>query len=307
MRTSDEGLRNDALRAALTAAASGDARTGAAKLEDLLCRLGGGADPRPNLRLAAALGVEIVALSSVPVRLLARFGAEDAASDDPRIFLPVAAAHAWAALLRAGREPSSAWAALGELAADERGPVRVGTLDALAALAVTGRGALDLVTNASRWLLEEDRDKRFSAAALVLEVLHDRRVITALAAEPILLEYVSRTIDEIANAPRSAERLQGRRRLLMSLPPTLATIVVTLAPGDVGPAWLENICATAGHPEVRKALSDAILRLHKTGLGRGSAITQRLRQVLETSAKPLRDPSRVRRGTGRGKASRPMR
>jgi hypothetical protein len=41
--------------------------------------------------------------------------------------------------------------------------------------------------------------------------------------------------------------------------------------------------------------------------GQGAALAQRLRAALEGSAKPPRDPTRIRRGAGRGKSTRPMR
>ena len=303
MRASDEGLKSETLRAALRLAISGKP----GNLEDLLCRHGGGPDQRPNLRLAAALGAELAALSVSAARLLARFSSDDAAPDSPRVFLPMAAAHGWVAVLRTGRDVNEAWAALADLASDERSPVRVGTLHALASLALREGGALDLVTHALHWLSRDDLDQRTSTAALVIEVLGDRRVISALADQRELFDYLSRAISEITEAPRSAERLAGRRRLLMSLPPTLAAVVATLHSGNRGPNWMETLCASAVHPDVRKALSDSILRLQKTSLGKSTAVSQRLRQVLEGSAKPLRDPSRLRPGTGRGKASRPMR
>ncbi|MBC8132923.1 MAG: hypothetical protein H7X95_08065 [Deltaproteobacteria bacterium] len=112
MRASDEGLKSEVLRAALGKAVAGDGR----KLDDLLSRHGGGPDPHPNMRLAAALGVEIAALAVSPVRLLARWTTDDADATDPRVFLPIAAAHGWVALLRPKRQswrrtiaPPCAW------------------------------------------------------------------------------------------------------------------------------------------------------------------------------------------------------
>jgi hypothetical protein len=300
----NEGLKSEPLRAALALAVSGNSQ----KLEELLIRYGGGSDPRPNLRLAAALGSEIAALPAAPHRLLSRFGAEDAAPDDPRVFLPMAAAHAWVALLRCNREQERAWAALAELASDERAPVRLATRDALTGLTLREGGGLALVNAAADWLIVDDLNQRFSATALVVEVLNERRLITALVADaPQLLNYLARAVNEVAEAPRSAERLDGRRRLLLSLPPTLATVVAALGAGDVGPAWFEDICASAHDPAVRKVLSDTLLNLRKTSLGHSSTVAQRLRVVLGGSAKPLRDPTRVRPGTGRGKASRRLR
>src|SRR5439155_25109006 len=120
--TASDGLRSEALRAALGAALTGRP----AALDDLLSRLGRAEGPRPNLRLAAAFGAELVGLKTAPaavVRLLAHLGDVDTKADEPAAFLPVAAAHGWVALLQAGREKERAWAALAELAADGRTPV----------------------------------------------------------------------------------------------------------------------------------------------------------------------------------------
>jgi hypothetical protein len=75
-----------------------------------------------------------------------------------------------------------------------------------------------------------------------------------------------------------------------------------------GAAWLEVECTQARHPDVREALSTAILQSrHKAqGQRQSDAVTARLRAALEGSAKPARDPTRKRPGTDRGKASRRM-
>src|SRR5204863_7038971 len=105
--------------------------------EDLFLRHGGGPDPRPNLKLAAAFGDELAgpgaedADERAPARLLARLAGDDAAPDTPQVFLPMAAAHGWVGRLRARRDVDAAWDALRELAGDERPPVRAATLAAL--------------------------------------------------------------------------------------------------------------------------------------------------------------------------------
>ena len=58
-----------------------------AQLEDLLSRFGG-YGVRPNLRLAAAFGAEVSALPGTVAGLLDRLGANDAAPDQPQVFLP---------------------------------------------------------------------------------------------------------------------------------------------------------------------------------------------------------------------------
>src|SRR4051812_30975741 len=80
---SNEGLRSEPLRAALTAALAGKP----AALEDLLRRHGDGHGARPNFRLAAAFGAEMAALPATASRLLDRLGANDGAPDTPEVFL----------------------------------------------------------------------------------------------------------------------------------------------------------------------------------------------------------------------------
>jgi len=304
MRNSEEGLKSDALRAALKAALTGRGD----KLEALLARHGRGADPHPNLRLAAAFGVEVAGSGAAALRIVARFSAHDAAPDTAEVFLPIAAAYAWLEWLREHPDTDAAWEALSELAADERSPVRVGTLNALVAFAVRDvANARAVLAHAQQWLEIEDRDRRYSAAALLMECVGDRRIATALAGDPELVTYLTSTIDEIVGAPRSAERLDGRRRLLMSLPRTLSTLVATLTAEGRGARWLEEQCDRAKHPDLRKALSATMLSLRTNQTGLGEKLSSQLRQTLEGSAKPPRDPTRIRPGTGRGRASRPVR
>jgi hypothetical protein len=298
---STEGLRSEPLRAALREALAG--RT--AVLEQLFVRYGGGPDARPNLKLAIAFGDEMAAFedhrAASAARLLARLAADDAAPDTPPVFLPMAAAHGWVGRLRGRRDEALAWAALLELAGDERAPVRLATHAALRAFALIGSRAGDLVANAQGWLEAEDRELRFAAAAVVVEVLGEHQ---ALAGVPVLanaLDYLSRALADAADAPRSAERSDGRRRLLAALPRALATAVAVGA--EEGVSWLERECANASQSHVRAALSDAVVRVQTQSAFFG----QRLRVALEGSAKPLRDPSRVRPGAGRGKATRRMR
>jgi hypothetical protein len=300
----NEGLKSEALRQALREALAGKP----AALEDLMCRYGGGNDARPNLRLAAAFGAEMAALPGTVGRLLSRLGADDAAPDTPQVFLPMAAAYGWVGRLRAGLDVDQAWPALAELAADERAPVRLGTLDALGSFAPRKGCGDALVARALGWLDDEDRERCFGTAALVVEVFANRQVLAALGDLTPLLDYLARVIATVGGASRSAERSDSRRRLLLSLPPTLATVAVGAGGDQRGAAWLEVECTQARHPDVREALSTAILRTrgNKAAQGQSDAVTARLRAALEGSAKPARDPTRKRPGTDRGKASRRM-
>jgi hypothetical protein len=302
----DDGLRNEALRTALTNALGGRP----AALQDLLARLGRGDSPRPNLRLAAAFGAELAASPVAPdavARLLALLGDSDADAEKPGIFLPVAAAHGWVAMInKGGGDLERAWAALAELAADARTPIRLGALDALTTFAARreGRRADELVRRADEWLEHEDREVRFGSAAVVVEVFADPRTLAALADPGALLEYLTRAIDAIADAPRAAERSDARRRLLLALPRTLATLVSTFTREELGVTWLEAECVRARHPDVREALSNTLVRFASRDADAGAVVVQRLRTALEGSAKPPRDPTRRRPGAARGKASR---
>jgi hypothetical protein len=299
---STEGLRNDALRAALATALGGKP----APLEDLLCRHGG-YGTRPNLRLAAAFGAEMASLPGTAAQLLDRLGSNDAAPDTPQVFLPVAAAHGWVGRLRADREVGAAWDALAVLAGDERMPVRLGVLDALASFAGRPGGGDALIARAADWLELEDRELCFGAAGVVVEVFANRQVLAALHDPPALLEVLSRAIAAVAGAPRAAERSDARRRLLLALPKTLGSVVIALHAGHQGATWLEDECRSAVHPDLREMLSNTILALGDKSSGQGAALAQQLRAALEGSAKPPRDPTRKRPGAARGKSSRPMR
>ena len=300
---SSEGLRSEALRAALASALAGKP----GPLEDLLRRHGDGHGARPNLRLAAAFGAEMAALPGNASRLLDRLGANDGAPDTADVFLPIAAAHGWVGRLRADREVGAAWEALAMLAGDERMPVRLGTLAALASFVGRPGGGDALLAQALDWLELDDREVRFGAAGVVVEVFADRQALAALANPEALLDYLSRAIAAVADAPRAAERSDARRRLLLALPRTLAGVAAGLRAGNRGAAWLEEECRNATHPDVRGALSKSHPDPRRQIVRPGAALAQGLRAALEGSAKPPRDPTRARPGAARGKSSRPMR
>lgn len=292
-----EGLKSEALRAALMEALAGKH----VRLEELLSRHGGLPSPKPNLKLAQAFGTELASVEGAVAPLLARLSSDDAAPDTARVFLPIAAAHAWAGRIRAGSDVAPAWAALQELSADERGPVRVGTLDALVLLAAREGGADQLVQRAAAWLESEDRELCFGAAALVVEALGEPRVLAVLREPDALLAYLSAVLEKVGGAPRSAERSEGRRRALTSLAHTLPRVVGSLRAGERGSSWFLAECERVRHPDLRRVLSDCIVKLHAQA---GGAEAAPLREALEGSAKPLRDPTLKRKGTGRGKQSR---
>ena len=299
---SSEGLRSEALRAALASALAGNP----AALENICCAgTATGMARGPNLRLAAAFGAEMTALGGKPSRLLDRLSANDGAPDTPEVFLPIAAAHGWVGRVRADRDVVGAWAALALLAGDERTPVRLGTLDALASFAARPGGGRTLLARAADWLELDDREVRFGAAGVVVEVFADRQKMAALADPGLLLDYLSRAIAAVATrrARRSARTRAGGccSRCPGRWPPWRAACAGSrrdLAGGRV---------PERHHPDVREALSKTVLLLADKASGQGAALAQGLRAALEGSAKPARDPTRIRPGAARGKSSRPMR
>jgi hypothetical protein len=280
-----------------------------AELERLLARMGAVVTTRPNLRLCAAFGTEAAMASPAVLPLLRRLSADDAAPDTDRAFLPMAAAHGWAARLRDGRDVEEAWSALCELGADERTPVRLGARDALMTVALLEGGGDRLVERAVDWLetQSENQELCFGTASLVLELLGERKVHAGLRNHAALLDYMSRVIDAVAEARRSSERSEARRRLLAALPRTMAVTIAGSTHGQEAHAWFQGESARAQQPVVRAALSDALIMVRSPTFGQSDAKVHELRKALADSAKPLRDPSRLRPGTGRGKATRRLR
>lgn len=306
-----EGLKNEALRAALQSAAANPGRAYEA-LAQLLAKSGGLPGLRPNLTLAAGFGSEVAQLRERHVTtLLDQLASEDAAPDTPRAFLPVAAAHGYAQCLVVGSsslDAESGWRGLQLLAADERAPVRTGACSALSAFA-SHDGHVDLLLErAQMWLDEQDRELSYGAVASVIEVLSDSRLIGAFRDHAALFAFLSSVLERVADAPRSASRSDGRRRVLRALPNMLASLVATARAAAAGSGeWFREVCGATRDPELRAVLSQALQRMAELKNAPPRAAIDELRAALEASQKPLRDAARVRPGTGRGRRSRPLR
>jgi hypothetical protein len=284
-------LRSGDLRSALAEALAGRG----ARLADLLARHGGLPGARPNLALAAAFGEAIaVGQDDRRARRVIEELAAERATEGARVFLPVAAAYG--AVARLGSDPGSAWAAVSELTADDRAPVRVGLIAALAAWVEKG-SADELVTRATEWLEIEDREHRFAAIAIALEVLAVG--VGRVRDRMHLFDWLDRALAEIAGAPRAAERGPGRRRALASLPRAAASVTSGLRGEPDGMGWLMARCADATHPDLRAAFDETIGTLRKGAHAQPPATLAALRTALASSAKPPRDPARIRKGTTR--------
>jgi hypothetical protein len=287
-------LKSDELRRAAQ-----DALGGAfVRFEQMLAFHSGLPGPRPNFALAEAVGAALAGERGAD-RVIRRLADNVAAPDTAEVFLPVVGAHAYAA--RAVRGELAAWDALEELCADERGPVRAGTENAL--LLAARQNAVDGIVSAlTRWLDDENRDRRWGAAATVLDALATERAMEGLADRQALLDAVTTLIADVADAPRAAERSEGRRRLLAALARITAAIVSSFRAEPDGAAWLTERLSKARHPDVRHAFDEALARLKKRGGAEKVATLEAMHAALASSAKPDRHAARRHDGmTGRGK------
>ncbi len=293
------GLQSEALRSALEKALAGEPRA----LEDLLARFGGLPSPRPNLTLAAAFGEELAGRERA-LPLLERLARDDAPGDTARAFLPVAAAYGLALRVARGADVEAAWEALFALATDDRPPVRIGVVGALAHLAPRIPGGADvLVARFARWSgHDEDREERWSALAVALEVVAERHTLAGVTDEGAFFAWLERVVADVTLAPRAAERSVARRRAVVGLPPALAAAVSAKRGGA---AFFEARCAEARDPELRRVLEETIERLRKRGGAEKPETLRAFAEALASSKKPPRDPTRSNEAArGRGRKAR---
>jgi hypothetical protein len=287
----DRPLRNELIARALDQAlASGDRRVVA-----LLAHAGGIPGPRPNVELAAAVGDELARAGGAGADALLdtflAFDEQAAHGRSPEAFLPYVAAFVLVARLGRGKGVEGAWAALHGLAGDARAVVREGVAAALARAATSRPGfAAEFVGRASTWT------DGFLHAAVALEAFATKAFLEAPLDVEALRERLDEAIALAENAPRSAERSQGRRRLLEVVERALAPLVLrhrSLVP------WLRGKLGTQ-QPEVRAAFEGLITRLPRAGAPLD--VLEPLRAELDRSAPPRRDPTTFRGPTrGRGR------
>jgi hypothetical protein len=301
------GLRSEALKEALDQALRG-------RLDDLqrlLARHGNMPSSRPNLELGAAFGAEVASQTRDVTKLLTVLMNTNAEADTADVFLPIAAAYGWVALVQVSPDHQTAWNALHELLADERAPVRMGVQDAFVRMCGHPEQADRLLVQALRWMDEDEQDPQFGVSALITEIFAKKAIIARLADKSLLRGFLSRVLAAIANAPRSASRWDSYRRLEAALPHGIAACLASA--GSTSPlaqatlAWLKDECSNArGEPE-RDLLSAAIVQLRAPSHGQTAGSIAALGAALAAGSKPPRDPTRVRQAQGRGKRSRQIR
>jgi hypothetical protein len=289
------GLRSEQLLLALSRALAGEPRA----LRELLARHGGLPSPRPNLELAAAFGEEVARHGLRARRLLEALASDESSAERAEAFLPVAAAFGFASLAIGEEDEASSLRALFELASDERPPVRLGARSALSQLGTRRKDGADrLVACFIAWTEAEDREARWWAEGVALELVAERKPMMGLSEPAQLFEVLERILGDLEGAPRAAQRSAARRRAMNVLPDTLAAVVGMLRGGD---AWLEGRCAEARDPELRQAFAATIERLRKRGSGEKAETLRALEAALAASAKPPRDPTRSHERSGRGR------
>ncbi len=288
---SERPLRNEVIARALDQAiASGDRR-----VVTLLAHAGNASGARANVELAAAVGEEL-ALAGGPGAdaLLVTFlavGERKAQGRNPEVYLPYVAAFALAARIVRGRGESGAWADLHGLAGDGRALVREGVVTALTRAALS-RPALvaEFLERASSWT------DGFLHAAVALELLTTKPFLETPLDIDVLRARLDEAIDLAENAPRSAERSQGRRRLLETIEQALVPLLMRHR--SLGP-WLQGKLGSQ-QPELRTAFEGLVQRLSRAGAPLD--LLEPLRSELDRSAPPRRDPTTFRGPTrGRGR------
>jgi hypothetical protein len=280
-------------------------------LQRLLARHGNMPTTRPNFELGAAFGAEVASQTRDVTKLLTILANTNAEADTADVFMPIAAAFGWVALVRVSADHQTAWNALHELLTDERAPVRMGVQDAFIRMCGHPGQADLLLGQALRWMDEDQQDPQFGLIAIMTEIFAKKTTIARLTDKSVLRTFLSRALAAIADAPRSASRWDSYRRLETALPHGIAACVASA--GSTSPlaqttlAWLKNQCTNAREESERALLSEAIVQLRAPSHGQAAGSIDALAATLAAGSKPPRDPTRVRPGQGRGKRSRQIR
>jgi hypothetical protein len=287
-----EGLRNDALLAALKDALAGRPQKLHAQLE-ILSGLPG---TRVNTALASAFATECARAGAPADRVafeMARLAPDVAPGGSPREFLPVCGVLALAA--RAALEPelrAEVLAHLHDAAEDPRFRVRDAVPPALARIGEKLPDAL--AADVATWT------DGYHQAAAVLLALSDPRWLSALKDQAAVLARLDEAFALARDAPRSAVRWPGWKALADALGTAPGAVAARFGVPvfDLLASW-----AKVEMPELREAIEKNLRS--KALAGRHGAEIERVRAALGASAPVPRDPTILVQGMrGRGKKRR---
>ncbi len=292
--STQQSLRSSEMAAALTDAVAGKTASLYRQLE-LVSGLPG---TRMNLQLAVAFAHDAARLGPKADRLIfemAEMSPEVARGASPKEFLPVCGVLAVGARAMVGKENAlrdRALALLEEKADDSRFRVREAVPLALAMIGHEMKG--DLADRVESWM-----DRYFHATAVLL-ALGEPAWLETFPVEsyyaPINLLHAAFILAH--DAPRSAARYPGHKALVEALkrvPKALAKRF-GVPMFDRLMIWAENVKI----PEMREVI---LANLDDVQLKKPFADEiKSIKQAVEGSKKPPRDPSRIVQGTrGRGK------
>jgi hypothetical protein len=271
----NEPLRNPELVAALDAAVLRGDRTVFA----LLCRHSGLPGPRPNWKLAAAVGRHIAShgqRADALIRDLA--GAAPSSSRDTTWeYLPICAAQALAARSLVGPAMDASLPLLRDLAEDTRHLVRDGVV---AALVEVGRARpVELVSALAGWM------DGYLPAAVALQAMTTRAWLDVVPGPGEILARHDEAFQLLEGASRADQRSQGYRTLLRAISESAAHVMGRF-PGAA--AELLAARAATAAPDLREALQRTVAEGRRQG--QASSGLADVEKSLEASAPPRRDP-----------------
>lgn len=270
----NEPLRNPAVANALERALAGG---GDDELKQLLCRFSGLPGPRPNWSLAWAVGSVLAGAGSRADHVLRSLTASASSERGTREFLPIVAACTWATKLAARGDPDPALRALRGLAEDTRHLVRDSVVAALADAGATLGD--ELVDRLASWMSD------YLPACVALEAIARRGWLDAVAAPANVVSRLDEAFSLAEGAPRAAQRSQGYRALVSTLPAVVSAVMNRFP--DAVVRWLEEKAST-DHVELREALAQIARRSREAGHGAGAL--RGFADALDASAPPRRDP-----------------
>jgi len=283
-------IRNAEFQAALDAAMDGDDR----KLVRFLIQYTNIKSQPPSAEFSVAFGDTVAELGEDADEMLQALLTVDeklVGGDKAVSGLAILVAYALVARIERKKRAEEGWEILEDLAANELHTVRDGVVQALTRLAASSESwTSKLLTRFASWT------DGYLQGSVALDVLTQKGVLARMADPAELQQRLQECFDQAVDAPRSAARSQGRRRLIEVLGqviPTLAQRFPTILD------WFAEH-ADSKDPAIKEALETALARLEKLSLP--STSLDPIRAALDGARGARRDPTTYvgpTRGRGR--------